>query len=246
MQGKYLSEVYYHPIGAATRWAGLWRFRDKIASVWELSHSWQLPEKFDCPRYAELHLCVCRIYDAIFHGELPYGKNGITMDDKSLWNAPELTVRHVDLKRWMLEHYPDQRPTFLFTRRERNVHPAISMDAAHALIVEREALKSQLEQCRRQLPALREQRTKQGQAPPSCDICPVSDRAETTYLNIIGGMLELILGQSPSGTPYSCFKTQEAVVSALVAHHGGTMGITERTLNGKFAVAKRRLHSGDS
>ncbi|EBN0461017.1 hypothetical protein ADQ41_26980, partial [Salmonella enterica subsp. enterica serovar Dublin] len=72
---------------------------------------------------------------------------------------------------------------------------------------------------------------------------PISDRAEATYLNIIGGMLDLMLGQSPSGTPYSCFKTQEAVVSTLIAHHGGVMGITERTLNGKFAIARRRLHS---
>jgi hypothetical protein len=30
------------------------------------------------------------------------------------------------------------------------------------------------------------------------------------------------------------------VVSALVAHYGGTMGITERTLNGKFANARSR------
>lgn len=52
-----------------------------------------------------------------------------------------------------------------------------------------------------------------------------------------------MLGQSPSGAPYSSFKTQEAVVSALVAHHHGVMGIAERTLNGKFATARRRLHS---
>jgi hypothetical protein len=40
--------------------------------------------------------------------------------------------------------------------------------------------------------------------------CEISERAETTYLNIIGGMLTLMLGQSPSGVPYSSFKTQEA------------------------------------
>ena len=71
----------------------------------------------------------------------------------------------------------------------------------------------------------------------------MSDRAEATYLNIIGGMLELMLGQSPSGASYSSFKTQEAVVSALVAHYGNAMGIAERTLNGKFATARRRLRS---
>ena len=73
--------------------------------------------------------------------------------------------------------------------------------------------------------------------------CAISDRAETTYLNIIGGMLTLMLGQSPSGVPYSSFKTQEAIVTALLAHYGGTMGITERTLNGKFANARKNVRS---
>ncbi|SDZ55003.1 hypothetical protein SAMN05421547_1341, partial [Delftia lacustris] len=76
--------------------------------------------------------------------------------------------------------------------------------------------------------------------------CEISERAETTYLNIIGGMLTLMLSQSPSGVPYSSFKTQEALVSALVAHYGGTMGITERTLNGKFANAKRYVRSASA
>ena len=57
-------------------------------------------------------------------------------------------------------------------------------------------------------------------------------------------MLTLMLGQSPSGIPYSSFKTQEALVSALVANYGGTMGITERTLNGKFANARKNVRSG--
>lgn len=55
-----------------------------------------------------------------------------------------------------------------------------------------------------------------------------------------------MLSQSPSGVPYSSFKTQEALVSALVAHYGGTMGITERTLNGKFANAKRYVRSASA
>lgn len=56
-------------------------------------------------------------------------------------------------------------------------------------------------------------------------------------------MLTLMLGQSPSGVPYSSFKTQEAIVTALLAHYGGTMGITERTLNGKFANARKNVRS---
>jgi len=59
-------------------------------------------------------------------------------------------------------------------------------------------------------------------------------------------MLTLMLERSPSGTPYSSFNSQESIANALVAHHGHLMGITERTLQGKFAQAKRKLQSAIS
>lgn len=246
MQGNSLSEVYYHPIGAAIRWAGLLRYQQEILTAVATSELRRLPETLDCPRCAELRLYTDRIYDGIYHGELPYGQNGITTDDKALWDSPALTVRHIDLKQWMLHYYPGQRPPFLFSRIERITHPVITMEAGHALLVEREALKSQLEQCHRQLHALQEQQKQQGQAPPACTLCPLSDRAEATYLHIIGAMLTLMLGRSPSGTPYSSFNSQEAVASALIAHHSHLMGITERTLQSKFAQARRKLQSAVS
>jgi hypothetical protein len=80
---------------------------------------------------------------------------------------------------------------------------------------------------RRQMRELQEQHDSAAQAvhrAAGCQQCEISDRAETTYLNIIGGMLTLMLGQSPSGVPYSSFKTQEALSSRigrpLRRHHG--------------------------
>ncbi|WP_047526619.1 hypothetical protein [Pseudomonas sp. 11/12A] len=244
MKGNSLSQVYYRPIEAAIRWAGLLRFQHEIVAA--IIDSRHLAVTLNCPRCDELRLYIDRIYDAIYHGELPYGQNGITIDDKSLWDSPDLTIRHVDLKRWMLNHYSGQRPAFLFSRGERIAHPVITLEAGNALLVEREALKSQLEQCRSQLRALQEQRKKHDQAPPACTLCPLSDRAEATYLHIIGAMLTLMLGRSPSGTPYSSFNSQEAIASALIAHHGHLMGITERTLQAKFAQARRKLQSAVS
>ena len=113
MQRTSLSAVHYRPIDAAIRWAGLFRFRDEILAT---VRSRRLPATLDCPRCNELRLCTDRIYDAIIHGELPYGQNGITMHDESLWDSPDLTIRHVDLKRWMAHTYPGQRPAFLFSR----------------------------------------------------------------------------------------------------------------------------------
>ena len=114
------------------------------------------------------------------------------------------------------------------------------------MLVESQAMKAELELCRRELRNLKERHEellKQSGAIPACGQCSLSDRAEATYLHIIGSMLELMLSRSPSGKPHSCFSTQEAIVSALIAHRGGIMGITERTLNGKFASARRKLGS---
>jgi len=246
MQGSSLSEVYYRPIDAAIRWAGLFRFKDDILAAARFG---RLPARLECPRCNELRLCTDRIYDAIFHGELPYGLNGITINDASLLDSPDLTIRHVDLKRWMLRTYPGQRPTFLFSRHERIAHPMITVESGHSLLIEREALKSQLEQCRRQLHGVQEQQKKQSPLNPHnptnplSPLSPLSDRAETTYLNIIGAMLTLMLGRTPSGAPYSSFNSQDAIISALTACHSNLMGITERTLQTKFAQARRRLQS---
>ena len=242
-----VSKVYYRPIEAAIRWAGLLKYKKDILRL--ISSPRHLPMTLDCPGWAELRLCTERIHDAIFNGELPYGRNGITQNDKALWDSPDLTIRHLDLKRWMRDHYPEERPAFLFSRRERIAHPVITLETGQAMLVEREALKAELEHCRRQLQTLQEQHhilSKQSEVIPACNECSITDRSESTYQHIIGGMLDLMLSQSPAGTPYSCFRTQEAVVTALIAHHGGVMGISERTLHGKFAQARRKIRSSVS
>ena len=81
-----------------------------------------------------------------------------------------------------------------------------------------------------------------GQLPDGEDK-PLTKRAETTYLNIIGALLDLLLGKSPSGKPYSVFESQNAIIEMLLTHHGGKPGIAERTLAEKFAAAKRSLNA---
>ena len=66
-------------------------------------------------------------------------------------------------------------------------------------------------------------------------------RAETTYQNIIGGLLDLMLGTSPGGKPQSMFKNQSAIIDALMAHHKDKPGISQRTLQEKFAASKRSI-----
>lgn len=241
------SKVFYHPLEAAIRWAGLLRYKREILSV--VSSPRHLPDRPDCPRWETLRLCVDRIYDGIVNQELPYGKSGVTLMDESLLDSQDLTIRHVDLKRWMRTHYPEHRPGFLFSRSERIADPIITLEAAQAMLTERQAMTLALEHYRRQLQDLQVQYgelLKQSAMTQDHGEYPMSERAEATYLNIIGGMLILMLGTSPSGKRYSSFSTQEAVINALVAHYGTAMGIAERTLQAKFAQAKRRLHSAVS
>lgn len=148
------AKAFYRPIEAAIRWAGLLRYKQLILSAMLAPR--HLPSRLECPRWDELRLCNDRIYDAIFDGDLPFGREGITQSDTSLFDSPDLTIRHVDLKHWMSQHYPEQRPGFLFLRRERITHPFISLETGQAMLAERLALQSTAEQYKRQLQELQE------------------------------------------------------------------------------------------
>lgn len=227
--------TFYRPIEAAIRWSGLERFESRILEVVGARNT---PGPEDFPRWPTLRLNVERILDAMRNRELPYGRAGVTCDDVSLLDDPQLSVRHVDLRAWMTRFYPSQKPAFLFDDIERQLHPTISAESIQVLLADREALRAQLATHRREIEALRKELKRQG---PSERALPL--RSETTYLNIIGGLLTLLLGRSPSGTPYSSFETLESVISALIAHYEGRPGISERTLWGKFAAAKRQVNA---
>jgi len=227
--------TFYRPIEAAIRWSGLERFESRIL---EVVGARNIPGSEDFPLWPTLRLNVERIFDAMRNRELPYGRAGITCNDVSLLDDPQLTVRHVDLRTWMTRFYPSQKPAFLFDDIERQLHPAINAETIQALLVDREALRAQLATHQREIEALRKAIKHQG---PSERALP--PRSETTYLNIVGGLLTLLLGRSPSGTPYSSFETLESVISALIAHYEGRPGISERTLWAKFAAAKRQVNA---
>jgi hypothetical protein len=236
------SQVFYRPIEAAIRWSELTRFESRIlATVGDKG----IPGPDDFPRWPMLRLNPERIFDALRNGELRYGKAGITCEDSSLLNDPGLTVRHVDLKAWMARFYPDQKPAFLFDEFERQLHPAIGIEAVQVLLADREALKVQLavrEQSFDTLQTQHQQLCKEAEH-QSAATREVTPRSETTYLNIVGGLLTLLLGKSPGGTPYSSFHTVESVISALLAHYEGRPGISERTLWAKFTAARRHMNS---
>lgn len=120
----------------------------------------------------------------------------------------------------------------------------ITIDVVNALVVERDVLKARMEERDREIRVLRTQLNRRdGLTGADASARTLSFRSETTYLHIIGGLLGLLLGHSPSGQPYSRFRTEDAVMSTLLAQHSRRLGISERTLQAKFAAAKRALSS---
>ncbi len=188
----------------------------------------------------------CRaIHEAIDTGQLPvYREQGGACKDQV---APDR--RHVsrsELRAWIAEHYPEQKPPFLFDETERATHSAINVASFRALQIDRDAAQAELEKAKARANEIAaELNTLRGERDSLRAIVDKkgapSERSETTYLNIIGGLLGLLLGNTPAGKPQSVYESQAAVISALLAHHDGKPGISTRTLEEKFSAAKRSL-----
>ena len=204
------TKVFYSPLEAAIRWSDLLEHETEILDWIRCEFHGPPPHE----HWPQLLLNVERLFDAMKHGELPFGTSGITQCAIALLNAPDLTLRHVDLRRWMVWAYPTLKPHFLFDEAERRSSVVLDQETALALS--------------QHLSLIREQ-------------AQTRVSAETQYLNIIGALLTLLLGHSSSGERYSTFNTLGSVVGALITHHSGRPGINEQTLWAKFAEAKRHL-----
>ena len=239
------AKTVYRPIEAAIRCAGLMRFEQKILDTLGPR---VMPEPNEFPRWPMLlHFCE-RIFDALTHGELPYGKAGMApAAQRPSLDDPALIVRHVDLKAWIMRYYPGDRPSFLFEGIERELYPTVSVGTLNVLLADREAAKLQLAELAQLHAALQAQHVALAKAHAASsaegDAREPGLRSESTYLNIIGGLLTLLLGKSPAGSAYSSFRNMDAVVSALLAHHEGRPGISERTLWSKLAQARKHLEA---
>lgn len=238
-----LEKPYYKPIEAALRWCNLIQHESVILQT---TGDDLFPAVGAFPQWPCLRANAEKVYDAILNGELAGGRDGRTVSAGDHVKKERLTIRHTDLKAWMLKHYPDQKPTFLFDDVERTTHSAINADSFRALQVDRDALKARLEKAMDVYRALKQDRdTISGERDSLAAMVEKMNvpgaRAETTYLNIIGGLLGLMLGKSPADKPQSVFENQSMVIAAMLAHHGHLAGISDTTLQNKFADANRSI-----
>jgi hypothetical protein len=237
-----LAKVFYRPIEAALRWCNLMAHETEI-----LEAAWRCPALLaqTFPQWPCLHTNIDRIFDAVRHCELPYGCLGIAVPMGTEVECTLLTVRHTDLKRWMSRYYPDQRPTFLFEQ-PSSPPSTINVGSYLALQADRDAVQLQLKKTQSLYQELLDELLAAGLEREGLHALikshdTPSNRSELVYLHIVGALLKLLLGHSPSGKPHSVFRSQSAIVSALTAHHENVPGITKRTLDEKFAAAKRSL-----
>ncbi|MFK9003016.1 hypothetical protein [Pseudomonas pergaminensis] len=235
------AKTFYRPIEAAIRWCNLTAYEARILEV-----AWRAPNslKTAFPQWPCLHANTEVIFDAIQYGELPYGCLGIPVVAGTPVDHLHLTIRHTDLRRWMAHFHPNQKPPFLFEPSDQL--EAISIGTYLALQADRDALQLQVRNLKADYQKLLSELEAVGLEKENIDhliktSTKVSDRSETVYLNIIGAMVSLFLANSPAGKPHSVFRTQAAIVDALTANFTDLPGLSKRTLDEKFAAAKRSI-----
>ncbi len=238
-----LEKPYYRPIEAALRWCNLVAHEEVILTQMQ---GRVVPDVGAFPQWPCLRANSERVFDAILNKEIPPGRDGLTVQPDDHVAPHRLTCRHADLKEWMQKRYPDQKPAFLFDETEQTTHSSINADAVRSLQVDRDALAVRIEKATNAYLTLKKERDS---IVAECNLLRESfekqgvpsERAEATYLNIIGGLIGLMLGKSPAGKPQSVFESQSAIIDSLLAHYDGKQGIAARTLQEKFAASNRAI-----
>ena len=235
-------KLFYRPIEASIRWSNLTAHESVI-----LEFAWGHPDRLsnEFPQWPCLHANFWKILDAIRNREIPYGALGITVTPGTPVDFRLLTIRHSDLKRWMSMYHPDQRPSFLFGP------PLISQETIHnhtylILQADRDALQVQLKASDAKLQTLTDELKAAGLEREQLrelaeNKLQLSEDSKETLLNIIGALVETILGSTSTGRRHSVFDSQASLVDSITAHYGGVKGLSKRTLDGKFAAGRRNL-----
>jgi hypothetical protein len=187
-----------------------------------------------------------KLIDAIANDDLAYGELGVSVTRGTRVPQDLITIRHHDLKAWMTQFFPEEKPPFLFDALERSAHTAISIEAFQVMKAELLALRIQLAEAEKR-------RAQQDEVNSTVLVerdrlrmmieeqSPLSERSVCSYESVIGAMLQVIFGQTPTGKPYSVFENQESLVTTIVAHCGHVRGISKRSLDNKFAAGRRRV-----
>lgn len=236
------AKVFYRPIDVAIRWCNLMVHETAILNVTSYSPS-TLATLF--PHWPCLHITIEIILDAIVNHELPYGILGRTVAPGTPTDDNLVTIRHTDLKLWMTHHYPEQRPAFLFGPSKEN-EQTMSIGTYLTLRADKDALETELKNAKNtiqtMLDDIRNLKLERENLNTLIDLnSPINEQNKGSLLIIIGALIETILGSTQSGRRHSIFDSQAAIVDSITAHYHGVQGLSKRTLDAKFAAARRSL-----
>jgi hypothetical protein len=85
---------------------------------------------------------------------------------------------------------------------------------------------------------------------PDTEPTSLPQRTETSYLNMIGSLLEVVEKGIPSADtstnqigPVTKFKSEAKLISAIAHHYRGIDGLSKRNLEQKFPTARRNLNT---
>ena len=188
----------------------------------------------------------CRaIHDAIIGNVLPVSReNGHIVTDHITPARRHVSRQH--LKDWIAKEFPNKKPSFLFDELEQKSHSAINADTYRALQADRDALNTQIENLRSIIQEITNERDialreNQSLRVTTTKNSAIDHRSETTYLNIIGGLLQLIV----TGAFKNSTSNQVAVVTKLLEKFSKKSGISQRNLDQKFSEANQSIQSSE-
>lgn len=239
----------YTPAEAAIRWCGLSQYEDRILNTIGCG----IPGLNVFPEWPCLRINLLKIHSAISDHTIAYALNGTVVDSAPYPRIIEshlargtLTIHRNVLKDWMAKNYPDQKPAFLFDEIERTTHAAINADTFRTLQADRDALKLNLNALESKYctvtaenNALRKRVDDLTSDLNSAE--PPGERSEKTYLNIIFALLDCIQGDVPGLGKHPEFKSEARLIEALSLKYLSFAGLTKRTLEDKFAAAKKNF-----
>lgn len=241
-----LAKMFYRPIEASIRWCNLMAYETQILEYAKDDPA-LLASTF--PQWPCLHANIEKILDAIRNHELRYGLLGTSVPPGTHVDFRLLTVRHSDLRWWISQYYPDQRPSFLF-------HSPLEQEHIHygtylTLQADRDALQVRLKTAEATLQALINELAAAGLERDNLRMLAeskqqLSDHSKASFLNVIGALVDLILGSTQAGRKHSIFESQASIVDSITSHHDGVKGLSKRSLDEKFAAGRRSLAQSKS
>lgn len=244
----------YRPIEIAIRWCNL---MDQEGQILALAANHTAFQQHNFGSWPCISHKLEMLWKALRRGEILSGPLDASVGSEQAFDPWSFSIPHLDLKYWFIQHRPSDKPGFLFTEAERRSPHNVSHDVFHELLhmFDVATIKLQHEQLR--VGQLNAERVKLQKARHALDqeltelrsnirnLSTPSEHSEAAYLQLIGELLKLILGHSPSGQPYSTLTSQAAIIDKLIAYNPNRYGFSQRTLEQRFSAANRSLLEAD-